>query len=265
MITERQSDGYTVYVVEGEDGIRRLRFERNGVDQSAVKIGDPDHIVFAYMKSLMAAVALRPDAKRVLLIGIGGGTFPMIMRKHRPDVFIDAVDIDPIVVEVAEHDLGFQPDAKLVVHIEDGRKFVEESQDSYDLIVLDAYSPDNIPMRLATRQFLEAVKRRLAPGGMVAANLWSQVANSYYLGMLRTYEAVFPEVHVIAPAQSESRIVLAFPVPEKLTHATLMAAVTALKKSWGLRFDLPKLVDKGHAMPDQLPLGHLPLEDAPGQ
>lgn len=263
VITERQSDGYTIYVVQDDEGIRRLRFDRNGVDQSAVKLGDPDHIVFAYMKTLMAAVALRPDAKRILLIGIGGGTFPSFMRKHRPDVVIDAVDIDPLVVDVARDVMGFREDPKLKAHVADGRKFIEQSTDLYDLIVLDAYSADNIPMALATRQFLEAVKKRLAPGGVVAANLWSQVANSYYLGMLRTYEAVFPEVHVIAPPQSESRIVLAFPTPEQLTHEQLMLAVRKLKKDWGLRFDLPRIVEKGHALPGQLPPGHLPLEDGP--
>lgn len=263
VITERESDGYKVFVIEDDQGIRRLRFELNGVDQSAVRPGDPDHLVFAYMRALNAAIALRPDAKRVLVIGIGGGTFPMYFRKHRPDAVIDAVDIDPIVVEVAKHDMGFKEDPKLKVHIEDGRKFIEESTESWDLIVLDAYGQDNIPIKLATRQFLEAVKARVAKGGMVAANVWSEHANARYLGMLRTYEAVFPEVHVVAPPGSESRIVLAFPEPERLTHERLVFAATALKKSWKLRFDLPALVDRGHAGPGQLPLGHLPLEDAP--
>lgn len=261
VITERESDGYKVFVVEDDAGIRRLRFELDGVDQSAVKLGDPDQLVFAYQKALGAAVALRPDAKRVLVIGIGGGTFPMYFRKHRPNAVIDAVDIDPVVVQVARDELGFKEDAKLKVHIGDGRKFIEDSQETWDLVVLDAYGQDNIPMRLATRQFLDAVKRRVAPGGMVAANLWSERANTRYLGMLRTYEAVFPEVHVVAPAQSESRIVLAFPEPEHLSHERLVFAATALKKSWKLRYDLPGLVNRGHAGPGQLPLGHLPLED----
>jgi spermidine synthase len=261
VITERASDGYSVFVVEDDEGIRRLRFELNGIDQSAVKPGDPDHLVFAYMRTLAAALALRPEPKRVLLIGIGGGSFPMFLRKHRPNVHIDAVDIDPIVVQVARDELGFREDEHLVVHIADGRRFIEQSADSYDLIVLDAYGADNIPMHLATRGFLEAVERRLAPGGLVAANLWSERANTKYLAMLRTYETVFAEVHVVAPAASESRIVLAFPVAEGLTHPAFVQRAQALKRAWKLRFDLGNLVERGHAGPGQLPLGHLPLED----
>ncbi|MCC6621064.1 MAG: fused MFS/spermidine synthase [Deltaproteobacteria bacterium] len=263
VITERASDGYNVFVVEDDEGIRRLRFELNGVDQSAVKPGDPEHLVFAYMRTLVTALALRPAPERVLVIGIGGGSFPMFMRKHLPKVHIDAVDIDPVVVGVARDELGFREDPRLVVHITDGRRFVEDAQVTYDLIVLDAYGQDNIPIHLATRQFLDAVKQRLSPGGLVAANLWSEHANAKYLAMLRTYEAVFPEVHVVAPPQSESRIVLAFRDPEALSHEALVQRANALKRSWKLRFDLGKLVDRGHAGPGQLPLGHLPLEDGP--
>lgn len=263
VITERTSDGYTVFVVEDDEGIRRLRFELHGVDQSAVKPGDPEHLVFAYMRTLVTAVALRPTPKRVLIVGIGGGTFPMFLRTHLPDVHIDAVDIDPVVVSVARDKLGFREDPRLVVHIADGRRFVEEATVTWDLIILDAYGQDNIPVHLATRQFLEAVRSRLSPGGLVAANLWSEHANARYLGMLRTYEAVFPEVHVVAPPQSESRIVLAFRDREALTHEALVQRANALKRDWKLRFDLGKLVDRGHAGPGQLPLGHLPLEDGP--
>jgi len=263
VITERESDGYSVYVVEDEEGIRRLRFELHGVDQSAVKPGDPEHLVFAYMRTLVTALALRPNPKRVLIIGIGGGTLPMFLRRHLPEVHIDAVDIDPVVVAVAREELGFREDARLVVHITDGRRFVEDATDTWDLIVLDAYGQDNIPIHLATRGFLEAVKRRLAPGGLVAANLWSEHVNARYLGMLRTYEAVFPEVHVVAPQQSESRVVLAFRDMDHLTHEGLVRRAESLKRAWKLRFDLGKLVERGHAGPGQLPLGHLPLEDGP--
>ena len=261
VITERESDGYTVFVVEDDEGIRRLRFELSGVDQSAVRLGDPDHLVFAYMRTLVTALALRPTPARVLVIGIGGGTFPMFVRKHLPDTHIDAVDIDPVVVQIARDELGFREDEHLKVHIKDGRKFIEEATDHWDLIVLDAYGTDNIPMHLATRGFLETVKKQVAPGGLVAANLWSEHANAKYLGMLRTYEAVFPEVHVVSPSGSESRIVLAFPTREELTKDALVARATALKAAWKLRYDLPGLVRRGHAGPGQLPLGHLPLED----
>lgn len=261
VVTERESPHYTVYVIEDAQGIRRLRFERDGVDQSAVLLGDPDHLVFAYMRGLTAAIALRPTPARVLIVGLGGGTLPMFMRAHLPEAHIDVVEIDPVVIDVARKDLGFVEDARLVAHLADGRRFIEGASGSWDLIVLDAYGRESIPKPLATRQFYEAVRRRLAPGGLVAANLWSDGADKRYRSMLRTFEAVFPEVHVVALPFSESRIVLAFGQAEGLTRDVLVARSEALRKAWALRFDLPLLVRKGYAAPDALPRGGAVLVD----
>lgn len=264
-MTERKSKGYSVFVVEDERGVRRLRFARDGIDQSAVVMGDPGHLVFAYVKGLIAGFALRPDAKSVLLVGLGGGSFPMFVRRHRPDLRIDVVELDPVVVEVATLHLGFRQDDALVVTVDDGRRFIESGGDGarWDIIVLDAYGPESIPEHLATRGFFEAVRARLEPDGVVVSNLWSEYANPRYPSMLRTLEAAFPEVHVVAPQQSESRLVFAFAEPEGLTRARFVEQAVALRKAWGLRFDLATMISRGHAGPWELPPGGEVLEDPP--
>jgi spermidine synthase len=265
VVTERESNGYSVFVIEDEQGVRKLRFARDGIDQSAIVPGDPDQLVFAYMKGMMAGFALQRDPERVLLIGLGGGTFPMFVRRHLPDASIDVVEIDPVVVEVASGHLGFREDERMVVHVADGRRFVEEGEPGrrWDLIALDAYGPEMIPEHLATRQFYEAVRARLAPGGVLVANLWSEYANARYLSMLRTLEDVFAEVHVVAPPKSESRLVFAFREAVGLSREQFVERSVALKKAWRLRFDLPQMVFRGYAGPDALPPGGAVLLDAP--
>ncbi|MBL8786138.1 MAG: fused MFS/spermidine synthase [Deltaproteobacteria bacterium] len=263
VVTERPSPNYTVFVIEDGTGIRRLRFERHGVDQSAVRLGDPDHLVFPYMRSLVAAFALRPEPQSILVIGLGGGSFPMFARHHLPEARIDVAELDPVVVEVAKRDMGFVEDAAIHVHVGDGRAFIESSERRWDVIVLDAYGMDNVPLALATRTFYEAVKRRLSPGGLVAANLWGDGANPRYRSMLRTFEAVFPEVHVIAPTGSESRVVLALPEPQGIASADLVARAKDLGTRWGLSFDLAAIIRRGHGLPGALPPGGAVIEDAP--
>jgi spermidine synthase len=253
VVTERASPNYTVFVIEDVDGIRRLRFERHGIDQSAVVLGDPEQLIFAYMRGLVTALAIAPQPERVLIIGLGGGSFPMFLRRHLPTTHIDVVEIDPIVVEVAKHDLGFVEDPALVVHVADGAAFVEGSSAKWDIIVLDAYGADEIPQHLATRAFYQEVLEHLAPGGLVAANVWSDHANPRYRSMLRTFEAVFPEVHVVAPPRSESRIVLATGMAQHLTREDIAASAAHLKKAWSLRFDLPAMIRRGHKGPGELP------------
>lgn len=263
VVTERPSDGYSVFVVEDEAGVRRLRFEREGIDQSAVVPGDPEDLVFAYMRGLMTAFALVRDPDQVLLVGLGGGTFPMFVRRHLPEAHIDVVEIDPVVLAVAEDHLGFRRDPELIVHLQDGRRFVESGGGDrrWSVIALDAYGPDHIPEHLATRGFYEAVRARLASGGVAVMNLWSEYASARYFDMLRTIEDVFDEVHVVAPARSESRIIIAFKEPVGLSKEDLVARATELKKAWRLRFDLPAMIRRGHAGPTELPQGGRVLED----
>jgi spermidine synthase len=261
VIAEREGRFGPVVVLEDAEGLRRLRFGRDGVDQSAVRPGDPDHLEFAYIRHLTAALALAPRPHRVLFVGLGGGTLPMFLRRHNPDARVDIVELDPAVVDCATGFMGFVPDGRMTVHVADGRAFLEASRERWDLIVLDAYGADNIPYALATRAFLTTVAARLAPGGLVAANLWGEAVNPLYGGMLATWDAVFSEVHVLAPVGSDSRVLLAFGDRRGLTLDALIEASRALRKAWGLRFDLPDAVASAWMPRERWPRRSAVLED----
>ncbi|TNF29108.1 MAG: hypothetical protein EP329_16565 [Deltaproteobacteria bacterium] len=251
---------YGIWVIE-RDGTRYLRFERDGINQSAVRLGDPTWLEFTYTKTALAAFALAPKKARVLVVGLGGGTIPMFLRRVLPDAEIDVVELEPRVAAVAQAHLGFTPDPKLRVHIADGRRFIEEAEAQWDVIVLDAYGPDAVPPPLATREFLEAVRARLAPGGLVAANLWATSANRSYPSMLRTYEDVFPEVYVVRALSGASRIVMAPLEPRGWRPETAEDAARALGQAWKLDFDLPAIVRAGFERPGEHPTGGPVLRD----
>ena len=178
LLYEKRSSYSTIVVTEDQDGLRTLSFGRGGARQSVVKVGDPDHIELPYARAMLVSLAVVRDPARVLVVGLGGGTLPSFLRRHYPEATIDAVDIDPDVIEVAKSHFGFREDARMRAHVRDGRKFIEEVAEPYDLIFLDAFSSDSIPRQLTTRQFLEAVRRALTSRGMVVANLWSQSSNA---------------------------------------------------------------------------------------
>jgi len=252
--------GYTIYVLAHDD-LRILRFARDGIDQSAVRLSDPSWLQFAYTRATMAAYALRPEARRTLVVGLGGGSIPMFLRHHEPEMAIDVVEIDPAVARVAESHLGFRPDPRLRVHIADGRRFIEEASSRWDVIVLDAYGPDSVPGHLVTREFLEAVRERLAPGGLAVANVWSQRINPIYTSILRTWEAVFGEVHVVRGTASESRILIAGVGGVDVTPERLVEAAEALGERWGIHFDLAAIVRGGYVAPGAVMRGGQILRD----
>src|SRR5262245_54520538 len=148
IILERKSPYNTIFVSEDSGGLRILRFERWGARQTVVKMGDPDHLELPYARAVPIALVFIEEPASALVIGLGGGTIPSFLRKHFPSMKIDAVDIDPGVVEVAKSHFGFREDAKMRAHVDDGRRFVEKARERYDLIVLDGFGTDSVPPHL---------------------------------------------------------------------------------------------------------------------
>ena len=173
VLYEKESPFNTIVVTEDSRGLRTLYFERNGARQSVVKVGDPDHLVLPYARAMPVGLAFVKEPKRVLIVGLGGGTIPGFLHKHYPETRIDAVDIDPDVVDVARRFFGFREDATMKAHVADGRRFIEECEEPYDVIVLHAFCSDSIPYHLATREFLQALRPALPRWGFCVATVWS--------------------------------------------------------------------------------------------
>jgi spermidine synthase/MFS family permease len=142
-----------------------------------------------------------PELERALLIGGGVGVGPRSFRRHYPQLQIDLVEIDPVVVELAEAHFHFTPDERMRVFIEDGRAFLRRNPDQrWDAIILDAFSiGGRLPFHLMTQEFLEAVNTHLTPDGVVLANLPSALAGeggSLFRAEYKTFREVFPAVYV---------------------------------------------------------------------
>jgi spermidine synthase len=182
-----------IYVTEN-GGLRCLTFRRSvGQNrQTCMEMEDPDYFVFPYTRMMLGVLIVKPDPKRILIVGLGGGTLPMALRDILPDAHIDVVEIDPAVVKVARDFFAYIEDPALQTYAEDGRIFVKKALldgATYDLIMLDAFEDEYIPEHLLTLEFLQEVKELMAPGGVVAANTFS--ASGLYSHESATYEAAF--------------------------------------------------------------------------
>ncbi|MFO7905845.1 MAG: spermidine synthase [Planctomycetota bacterium] len=224
-----------IIVTEDERGMRTLRFEKDGGRQSVVKMGDPDHLELPYARVMLLPLACVEAPQRVLIVGLGGGTIPMFLRRHFPETSIDVVEIDPKVVAVAKRFFGFREDAKMQVHVEDGRRFIEKHRDRYDIIFLDAYDSGRIPYHLVTREFLDAVRDALTARGVVAGNLWSTSREPPYRSMVRTYDHVFKSVKVFDVPNRTNRILIATARAKSIRWDKLSQRAEAISKRhrWG--------------------------------
>src|SRR3954464_9376181 len=247
VIHQRASPYGDLYVTEEAPGLRTLSFRPDGARQSVVDLGDPDHLELAYTRMALAAMALVPNPRRILLAGLGGGALPRFLHRNFPEASIEVAEINPQVLEVATRYLGFTRDARLIVHIADARDFIARAPPgAYDVIVLDAYADATVPPHLATLEFMTAVREALAPSGVVVSNLWNRAQNKRYDDMLATQRAAFESVATLAVPGEVNVIVVSTPRATRLDRESLVASAAALGAARPLPFDLAGMVRDGY-------------------
>ena len=187
----------------------------------------------------------------MLIVGLGGGTIFSFLHKHYPQTRIDVVEIDLVVVEVAKQFFGFIEDATQKAYVQDGRQFIEERPNAYDVIFLDAFGSENIPYHLATREFLEAVRRAVTAQGVVLADVWGPGLNPLYDQMVRTYQEVFDELYILDVQGSGNKILIALPRRLRVAREELARWAGAISKQKQFRFDLADLVTYGYQYADE--------------
>ncbi|MEW6044905.1 MAG: fused MFS/spermidine synthase [Bacillota bacterium] len=199
VVFEKDSAYHHILVVDDRTGTRYLKFDDSW--QSAMDLADPKALVFWYTRYFHLAMSLVPEAERVLMVGLGGGSVPKNFLEVYPRVTIDVAELDPEVVRLARRYFQVPADnPRLNVAAEDGRMFVRRTPHRYDAVFLDAYFAHSIPFHLATVEFIEELKQRLNPGGVVASNIIGSLSGRHSLlfrSMLKSLKAVFPTVYVL--------------------------------------------------------------------
>lgn len=207
-IWKQRSMYRNIIVLEGNDH-RCLTFGARSDRQSCIELSNPNKLVFGYTQRIFDALQHIPKMKRILIIGIGGGSLPMAIRTTYPNAHIDAVELDQEVVNVALRYFQFKPDEKLAVFAEDGRVFIRKmirQNIRYDAIILDAFDKDYIPEHMTSAEFLGQVKKSLQPDGVILANTFKTTNFAKYEEA--TYQYVFGVIYE-SNIPSGNRIIIA--------------------------------------------------------
>lgn len=214
---------------EGDRVCMRFRLHTREVNarQSCMLKADHDRLVFEYTRMAMGGLMVAPPPKRILIVGLGGGSLPRVFRAVLPGVPVDVVEVDEAVVEVARDYFDFAAGGEVRVIVQDARVYVKRAARSglkYDLIVLDAFDGEYIPEHLMTREFLEECKAILVSDGVLVANTFSQ--SRLYDSESLTYRAAFgPFLNL--KRVSGNRIIIA-----RAGRAPTLAELTAGAARW---------------------------------
>ncbi len=204
-----EGDSIYHHITIRQDGMERCMIfgRQRDLRQTCIDLEKPDSSLFEYTSLMFAGFLFKADAKKVCLIGLGGGYIPTVFRMHLPQVQLQTVEVDPMVDKLARQYFGFSIPAGQKLAIDDGRQFLKRSQERYDQIWLDAFNSDYIPAHMTTKEFLTLAKSRLTEGGIVIQNLFC--GNKLYDAQIATFRTVFAKVFVFEGARSGSCIIVA--------------------------------------------------------
>jgi spermidine synthase len=197
-VLEANTPYHHISVVDSTVGgrqVRELRFDR--YIESAIELAPPYRSLTPYTSYFHLAFLPKPDIRRALFIGAGGGAGPRAFHMHDPEMEIDVVDIDAEVLRAAHDYFYMERTPKIRAITADGRSFVRQAaRGAYDAIILDAFTiGGRIPFHLVTQEFFELCRDKLSDGGVLVMNINSAVKgplSPIFHSMYKTIDSVFP-------------------------------------------------------------------------
>ena len=191
---------------------------------------------------VIEALHPRKDPIKVGVIGLGTGTIAVYGAKG--DIY-RFYDINPGVVEIARRDFSYLADSYATIEIPLGdarltleRELRETGPQNFDVLAVDAFSSDAIPVHLITREAVEVYLKHMKPDGVIAFHVTNR-----YLDLVPVVEGIAHELDLHAlwisddgdlPLASSSSWVLVAKDPVRLSDPKLMEAATNIsaRRDW---------------------------------
>ncbi len=169
---------------------------------------DDGRMAFDYTKYFDLFRLFVPELNRALAIGGGAYSVPKAILRDHPAAHVDVAEIEPSLLYLSRVYFGLPNDPRLNNYVMDGRRFLFETNETYDLIFMDVYrSFAAVPMQFTTHEFFDLVLNRLNTDGVFIANYFGSLSaktRSVIFSVYKTMQSVFPQVFLFATINPES-------------------------------------------------------------
>jgi spermidine synthase len=220
--------------ISEQAGVRYLHFGSDWI-QGAMRLSRPNALELAYTRDFMAALLLRPEAKRFLLIGLGAGSIAKFIYFNVPESSVTVVEINPRVLHAAREFFSLPEDGdRLDIVIDDGARYVQETAAKFDIIFVDGFDRHARVGALDTLAFYQACRARLSDQGLLAVNLFGRTRR--FDASINRIARTFDDRIIVLPP-SEGGNVIAFGVcgrEDSLTLPDLKKRALSLRAASGL-------------------------------
>jgi spermidine synthase len=223
-----------------DGGIRTLSF--NGSRETRMSLANPLQGHFEYTEYFHVPWLWNRDIKRVLMVGLGGGSTQRSYQHYYTNVMIETAELDPVVVEVAKKYFGVTETPRHKIHNQDGRVFLRRATNRYDAILMDAYTTtrygSSLPPHLTTKEFFTLASEHMSTNGVLAYNVIGQMQGwrANVIGAIyRTMKEVFPQVYMFPSSSTMNVVFIATKSRELFDSTRVQREGAALVRSGTVR------------------------------
>ncbi len=203
---EHESAYFCAYVEQDPDRESGRMLWLDTLRHSYVDLEDPSYLEFTYMQWFSDALtAMAPEGGPLDTLHIGGAgfTMPQYLRAEHPGSTSTVLELDPLLVDLAEEELGLELDDDIEVLTGDARLGIQRTEPAgYDVVIGDAFGGVAVPWHLATVEFTEQIHQRLRPDGVYVMNLVDYAERDFLRAEAATVDAVFEHVAVIGAPEN---------------------------------------------------------------
>lgn len=218
------------------DGRGRMRYLTHGGTRHGQQYADPERrttpTTYYGRTSGVGRLLDDPDGgapRRVGVVGLGAG---VVAAYGRAGDLFRFYEINPQMIDVAQREFSFLRDsnARIEIAAGDARLLLAKEEDArFDVLVLDAFSSDAIPVHLLTAEAFDLYERRLAPDGVLALHVTTRHLDLGPLIAALARRAQRPAWEIVSEADDarallEARWILVTSNREVLERPTIRAA-----------------------------------------
>lgn len=226
---------YTKPFIEDCGPLRYLHFDLDNV-QSVMRLDDPDALCLAYTRKMMAFLLFNSEPRRILQLGLGGGSLAKFCYRHLPEASITVLEIDSHVLALREEFRVPPDDQRFHVVQGDGVEYIAKRAPRDDIILVDACDRTGLSPTLAAPDLYSNLRRRLNVDGVLVVNICGDETDvENHIARIR---GVFGERLIALPAKEDGNlIVLGFRTdPQIWDGAELDIHARKLEEKFGLAF-----------------------------
>lgn len=170
---------------------------------------------YAMAAPYMTGVKQKDDLN-VLILGMGTGTYATQCTRYFHNMTVEGVEIDEKITALASRYFELPDTVKVTTY--DGRAYLNAMEETYDLIMVDAYQDITIPFQMSSAEFFTLVKEHLTEDGVMVVNMNMRGTDEGNINqyLADTIASVFSEVYTVDVSGSTNRELFASNDPDMM-------------------------------------------------